>query len=117
MCIFLRNWLRRWSERLRPRRRLIVVSGDSLPERMPRRDLVLADDDGDHWCVGMICPCGCDRTIELMLIREANPHWALKVDSEGFPTLTPSVWLRTGCKSHFWVREGRVQWCLSANTG
>jgi len=26
---------------------------------MPRRDLVLAREDDEDWCVGMRCPCGC----------------------------------------------------------
>ena len=109
-----RSWLRRRTERFRPPRRLIVVVGDSLPARMPKRDLVLADDDGEPWCVGMICPCGCGRTIELLLIAEAKPRWSIKLDVTGLPTLAPSVWLRTGCQSHFWVRNGRVEWCLPA---
>jgi hypothetical protein len=42
--------------RFGPRRRLRVIEGDSLPVRMPLRDLVLARDDGEDWCVGMRCP-------------------------------------------------------------
>jgi hypothetical protein len=38
------------------------------------------------------------------------PQQILK-DARGRPTLRPSVWLRTGCRSHFWIRDGRVEWC------
>lgn len=82
-----------------------------LPARLPRRDLVVARDDGEDWSVGMRCPCGCGDTIELMLVAEAKPRWWLTFDRRGRPSLSPSVWRRTGCRSHFWVRGGRVDWC------
>jgi hypothetical protein len=88
-----------------------VTEGDSLPKRLPGRNLVLARDGDEDWCVGMRCPCGCGETIELLLIREAKPRWDLLVDPSGRPSLKPSVWLQTGCRSHFWLRRGRVEWC------
>lgn len=94
-----------------PARRLSVVLGDSLPSRLPTRWLVLARDDGENWCVGLRCPCGCGRTIELLVVPEARPRWDVESDESGRPTLSPSVWLRDGCKSHFWIRKGRVKWC------
>lgn len=107
----LARWWRDVWARLGPRRRLVVVDGDSLPLRMPRRDLVLAGDGGEDWCVGMRCPCGCGDTIELLVIREARPRWDIAVNGDGRPSLSPSVWRQTGCRSHFWVRHGRVDWC------
>jgi hypothetical protein len=107
----LRLWIRNAFERLKPARHLIVVDGDSLPTRMPRRDLVLARDAGEDWCVGFRCPCGCGRTIELLLIEEAKPRWSLSTDYRGRPTLHPSVWLQTDCCSHFLLIGGRVTWC------
>lgn len=107
----LPRWIRRAWDRFGPRRGLQVIAGDSLPRHLPRRDLVLARDDGEDWCVGMRCPCGCDTTIELLVIREARPRWDLTLDTSGRPSLKPSVWLQSGCKSHFWLRRGRVEWC------
>ncbi|MFJ3051897.1 DUF6527 family protein [Pseudomonas nitroreducens] len=74
------------------------------------RSLVLLKDGGEDWSIGFRCPCGCGRPIELLLIDEARPRWDYKIDSKGLPSLHPSVWLKTGCKSHFWVRNGRIQW-------
>ncbi|MDF0584179.1 DUF6527 family protein [Bradyrhizobium yuanmingense] len=102
---------RRWWDRRGPRRRLRVVAGDSLPPRLPHRDLTVARDDGEDWCVGFRCPCGCGHAIELLVIPEARPRWAISTDSEGYPTLSPSVWRNQGCRSHFWVRGGRIIWC------
>lgn len=106
------RWFRNLGEQLRPRRKLVVHSDDTLPNVLPRRDLVVArDDDGETWCVGMVCPCGCGDTLELMLIPEARPRWTLIDGGRRGPTLHPSVWRDQRCGSHFWVRRGRVRWC------
>ena len=107
----LARWFRRNWARIAPHRNLRIIEGDSLPPRLPRRDLVLARDGDEDWCVGMRCPCGCGRTIELLIIPEAKPRWDLSVDDKGRPSLSPSVWLQKGCRSHFWLRGGRVRWC------
>ena len=104
-------WWRRLTSRAFPPRRLRVVDGDSLPRSLPWRDLVLARDADEDWCVGMRCPCGCGQTLELMVIREAAPRWDLSIKAGSLPSLTPSVWRQTGCRSHFWLRDGRVDWC------
>lgn len=105
------RWLKNLGERLSSRRRLVVHNDDSLPAKMPRRDLVVARDGDEDWAAGMICPCGCGDVLELMLIPEARPSWRLIVDGKKRPSLQPSVWRDTGCRSHFWVRQGRVHWC------
>ena len=105
------RWLRRILARLALPRRLRIVEGDSLPERLPWRDVVLARDGDEDWCVGMRCPCGCGRTIELLVIAEAKPRWDISVDRKRRPSLSPSVWLQKGCRSHFWLKAGRVRWC------
>lgn len=105
------RWLRRILARLALPRRLCIVEGDSLPERLPWRDVVLARDGDEDWCVGMRCPCGCGRTIELLVIAEAKPRWDMSIDRKRRPSLSPSVWLQKGCRSHFWLKAGRVRWC------
>ncbi|WP_371815099.1 DUF6527 family protein [Bradyrhizobium sp. CCBAU 51753] len=46
-----------------------------------------------------------------MLLKEIRPRWDARVDQRGHVTLHPSVWLKQGCRSHFWLRDGRVIWC------
>jgi Family of unknown function (DUF6527) len=104
-------WWRRLSDTIGPRRKLRIIEGDTIPDRLPFRDLLLAREDGEDWCLGLRCPCGCGKRLEMMLLKEVTPRWDLVIDHHGRVSLHPSVWLRTGCRSHFWVREGKVVWC------
>ncbi len=104
-------WWRRLLDTIGPRRRLRIVEGDSLPAKLPLRDLVLAQEGSENWCVGLRCPCGCGERLEMMLLDEVKPRWDVVVDAEGRVSLHPSVWRRTGCRSHFWIRKGKVVWC------
>lgn len=90
---------------------LTYIEGDELPAEIPERTLLVAREDGDLWSAGMTCPCGCGRRIELMLLSAVKPRWDLEVDEQGLPTLRPSVWVNDGCRSHFWLRAGKVDWC------
>lgn len=107
----LPKWMHRLLDRVGPARRLRSIEGDELPTRLPSRDLVLTVDDGEQWSIGMQCPCRCGETIELLVQPGAKPRWDVAVDGSGRPTVTPSVWRNVGCRSHFWVRKGRVHWC------
>lgn len=104
-------WWRRLIAALAPRRSLRLVESDALPEILPSRDLVLAREGGEEWCVGLRCPCGCGQRLEMMLLKEVKPRWDLTLDAKHRVSLHPSVWLRVGCRSHFWIRAGKVIWC------
>lgn len=110
---FLNNLLRKAVLKLEPflpPRRLIVVDGGVLPAKMPIRSIVVARDGQEDWSVGMQCPCGCGRIIELLVIEEAKPRWDYRLNASGQPSIHPSVWVRDGCQSHFWLRKGRIEW-------
>jgi hypothetical protein len=105
------TWWRRLLEAMSPRRSLRIIEGDTLPAKLPFRSLVLARKDGEDWCVGLRCPCGCGQRLEMMLLKSVKPRWDVTLDPRGRVTLHPSVWLRTGCRSHFCIRAGKVVWC------
>lgn len=108
------NWLKKiWRFVFRKRPDLVLKwhEGDEPPLDLKRGQLVVACEDDELWAAAFICPCGCGERIELALLPEVKPHWKLKSDSPKAPTLHPSVWRKMGCKSHFWVRQGKVQWC------
>lgn len=60
--------------------------------------------------VQFLCPCDCGQPLLLNLSTTRRPCWNVKTNWRGRPTVTPSVWREDGCKSHFFVTAGRVQW-------
>jgi len=110
MSAKLKRWWLKQKEAVLPARRLVRVQGDEMPEHLPARRLVLLHDGSENWSIGMRCPCGCKETIELMLLKAAKPRWDLTFNAKGQPSLSPSILRRSGCRSHFWVRGGKVEW-------
>lgn len=100
-------------EWLRPARKVIILAGDVLPYKLPKRNLVLLKDDDENWSVGFRCPCGCGDAIELLLLPSVKPRWDIQIDGGGRPTLFPSVLRISGCRSHFWLRRGRIEWAAA----
>lgn len=105
------HWFLKLWAKVAPARRMIVIEGDTPPDAILTRDIYLARDHGEDWAVAFRCPCGCGDRLELLLIPEARPRWSVKQEVSGYPTLHPSVWRKTGCCSHFWIRNGRIKWC------
>lgn len=87
----------------------IDMHGDEPPGKIARLRLIRMIDEGEPWVAVMMCPCGCGDVIELSLSPASKTHWTLSIDGHR-PTLYPSVWRNTGCRSHFWVQRGRVRW-------
>lgn len=65
----------------------------------------------EPWQVELVCPCGCNEKIVLPVNESTSPRWDLKILNHRTPTLHPSVWRSKGCKSHFFLRNGKVIWC------
>lgn len=95
----------------KPCLQVVQIEGDTLPKKFGRHKLIHLIDDGDSWSAGFYCPCGCGDVLEIALLYGVKPRWELTTDCKGRPTLYPSIWRKTGCQSHFWIRQGRVQWC------
>ncbi|MEO1700632.1 MAG: DUF6527 family protein [Pseudomonadota bacterium] len=85
--------------------------GDTPPNDIKPRELVIAREGDEFWAAAFLCPCKCGERIELALFPEAKPSWKLTNAASKSPTLYPSVWRKVGCKSHFWVRDGKIKWC------
>jgi len=62
-----------------------------------------------HWAL-FRCPCGCHHVISLSLQRTQYPSWTVQMNLSGRPTVYPSVKQVKGCRSHFWIKDGRVYW-------
>lgn len=105
----LGDWLRTCFNR--PYRTIVVE--EQLPALLRARTLYIVQEDGFEEQASMLCPCGCGRTLYMNLIPDERPCWQLTRHPDGTATLHPSVWRKKDCRSHFWFRRGRVQWCRS----
>jgi len=83
----------------------------NLPKNLNQKVVYIIGVKGNEWLAVLSCPCGCGSKIQLNLLKEEKPFWTWGVNERGAPTLSPSVWRTVGCKSHFFVRAGAIQWC------
>lgn len=103
-------WLRSWF--IRPARPLKTVHAEELPDRLDPKAVYVLGEGNHRWFVTMICPCGCGATLQMSLLPDARPRWRLIEHSDdGTISLQPSVWRQVGCRSHFFLRRGLIQWC------
>lgn len=94
-------------------RLLVPMRVEELPDRL-NPEMVYIVGEGEHlWYVAMLCPCRCGKTLHMNLMPHSRPRWTVTTHRDGTVTLQPSVWRRTGCSSHFFVRRGKVIWWLS----
>lgn len=89
------------------------VRVEEMPDRLKPRHLYLVGQK-EPWSAALLCPCGCKAVIQLSLLRTDSPKWSFTLNRSGVPTLSPSVWRTTGCRSHFFLRKGSVVWCNSS---
>lgn len=87
------------------------VRVEDVPDKLERAKVYLAGEGNNLWAAAMICPCGCGDVIELNLLKQARPCWTAREHPDGTVSLAPSVWRQKGCRSHFVLRHGRINWC------
>jgi hypothetical protein len=61
-----------------------------------------------------LCPCGCGETVSVNLMPGNEQAWRLRQERKYGLSLWPSVWLNSGCCSHFILRRNKAH-LLSAN--
>lgn len=109
MWLRLAGWLWGWLSPSEPLWKSCRVN--DLPGQLRRHCVYLVSEDNQVWQVALLCPCGCGDLIQLCALPGSSPTWEVTEHPNGTVTLTPSVWRTTGCRSHFFVRSGRIQWC------
>jgi hypothetical protein len=92
--------------------RTVVV--DETPEPAKRNALYIYSSSGHQWGAALVCPCGCENLIELNLLPDASPCWKATQHLDSSISLFPSVWRKVGCRSHFWIKQGLVKWCIDS---
>jgi uncharacterized protein DUF6527 len=88
-----------------------AIRVEEFPDSLEKTKVYLAGEGENLWAAAMVCPCGCGDVIELNLLKQARPCWNVQLHSGGIVSLAPSVWRQKGCRSHFWLRHGRIDWC------
>lgn len=96
-----------------PARGFRTARADDPPVVLLPGKLYLVGSPADPWCALLRCPCGCRETLHLDLLPDVRPRWDIRCSPAGRASLTPSVHRIRGCRSHFFLREGRVDWCDS----
>lgn len=71
--------------------------------------LVLVIPDKRPKSVKFICPCGCGEIISVNLMPETGKAWSISYDRKLGLSLWPSVWLTSGCRSHFILRNNKAR--------
>lgn len=106
------SWLCALVSLKRPPLRTSVV--EDLPGRLNPKSVYLVGENEHFWCVALLCPCGCREVIQLNLVTNTRPLWTFELHKNtNTLTLRPSVCRTSGCRSHFFLRGGRVDWCTT----
>lgn len=105
------NWLSRVFRGGRP---FAVTRVEDVPDVIKPGVIYMIGDTSMPWAVSFMCPCGCEEIISLSLIPTDRPRWQARIQKDGLITLSPSIWRTKGCRSHFFIQNGRVVWTKAA---
>lgn len=83
---------------------------EGVPDELKPGILYIISNDNFYWQIVMLCPCGCKKALHMNLMKGNNPKWKFEIDKKKRISLFPSIDRTVGCKSHFWVRKGKIIW-------
>lgn len=87
-----------------------VVELANRPKQIPERTIVIIGSGTKKKWILLMCPCGCGETLTLSLMQSHKPNWKASKDKWSRVTLSPSVWKNDGCRSHFFIKKGKILW-------
>ena len=106
----LKNFLKRARGIWPLRRRWKAVLSTEEPEAL-QPNVVYVVGEQEKWVAMFICPCGCQKTVCLNLLNGHRPRWSISLSAKDIPTISPSINRKVGCRSHFFLKSGRIVWC------
>lgn len=78
--------------------------------------ILVGNPQGYKWAL-LQCPCGCLKVLYVNLMKSSYPHWSINISRQGRISFSPSLWVdESECGSRFFIRKGRVRWCVSEVT-
>lgn len=90
--------------------RVALVKNNPNPEDI-KANIVYIVGGGNYvkWAY-LRCPDNCGDNIMLNLSVNRKPLWSVVQDKKGRATIYPSIYKLDGCKSHFWIKNGKLIW-------
>lgn len=110
----------RWAQRVWDRarawrpfvRRYRAFFVEDLPDHLDQNKLYIVGEPTCAHYAAMSCPRHrCSTILTMNLLPDDKPLWQLALNKKGLPSLNPSVWRRVDCGCHFFLRNGRLEWC------
>lgn len=101
-----------WIGLIEPPQVLVAKSLEMpAPEDLPTGWAIIVGPASRPKWVTFQCPSGCKEPLLLSLNPDRRPRWTVTFDWLGRPSINPSIRRPDGCRSHFWIRKGQVEWC------
>lgn len=87
-----------------------VIFGEVIGD--PPRGVMWIAYEGDQPRAALYqCPCGCGNEIYTPLDNEGRFKHGPRWNYNPGPTLSPSIRWTSGCKAHFFIKDGKVEFC------
>lgn len=83
---------------------------EEFPDSIKENTIYIIGQKLSPWVLSFFCPCGCKSIIQLNLLKEADPNWKYRITVQNKITISPSIRRTFGCKSHFFIRNSKVEW-------
>jgi len=79
----------------------------SIPDELQNNEAYIVEKFGREVWLILNCPCPDHHRLTVNLSRNSRPFWNVDITS-GYLSVYPSLWLKDGCNSHFWIKEGHI---------
>ena len=91
-------------------KKFVVLNAEDVPTSISDNTIFIIQDGNEPELLAFKCPCGCNENILLNLLKDAKPQWRFRINHNDMINIYPSIWRKRGCKSHFFIKNGIVEW-------
>lgn len=102
-----------FSDLFNPSKTFIVEEIEDIQLITPKSKHIYIEKRGgkNRW-LHILCPSGCGELISVNLMKSIYPNWKVTRNRNNTVTLFPSIDKVDGCRSHFFIRESKIEWAL-----
>lgn len=105
---YILSLFRKFVKWLQPKHTIEFV--EDVPLQFTNKTIYIVGLEKDPWLISFKCPCGCNSIINLNLLKEAKPRWKFSFRTKKKINISPSVNRLLDCKSHFFIRNSKIDW-------